>query len=222
MDDFSKFNPELLRILREGNQQKISEYLFENLDTAQSLLSSISRSFKTECNNILDMVLDKIYDEKDFVGAIGLINQGLSLKENDFEVQWFKLRSECNLQLLNYFDAKNDINQAIKNLQDNLPIDYFGLSECYIKLADINILLKNFNEAKTDEHNALEKINLGIQKLLNQEPIDNGELSAYFSSRCLIKERIGDINGANLDRELSESFDKKHKIENPECDDLPF
>jgi len=142
MDHIIQNNPELLKIIQSGNKSELIKYLTNNPNLASSLLSDIA-SLNEPAKKIKLAAIDKMFDEQDYVGAITIINKGLQLKDKINERFLYSLRSECNIELLNYTDALIDINSAIQSLKQNDGDDYYQFSKFLKDRSEIKKLLND-------------------------------------------------------------------------------
>jgi hypothetical protein len=215
-------NPELERIIKSGNKEELINYLSSNPKLAELMLNDIANLNKTPSEKYRLDAIDKIYDDKDFIGAIELINTGLELNDKEYEHDWYKLRSQCQIELMNHTDALVDINKAIQSIIQHSPAEYGRICEYIDSRSEIKLLLRDIEGAKKDKLEALNVITTGIQFLRQNSSDDYGTLSAYLYSRSEIKTFLQDFEGAKHDKILSEEYELKFKSLNPDCDDLPF
>lgn len=142
-------NPELAKIIQSGDKEALIKYLQQNKDLAASMLADLA-NFSKPAEKYIRNAIDKIHDDEDFLGAIQIINEGLTLNDKKNEHFLFKLRAECQLELMNYNDALNDINKGIQSLKQNRPDDYYEFSTFLNYRAEIKQLLRDIEGAKQD------------------------------------------------------------------------
>lgn len=148
MDQIFQNNPELLKIIQSGNTSELKKILTNYPNLASSIINDIA-SFDEPAKKLKLAAIDKMFDEQDYVGAITIINKGLELKDKINERFLYSLRSECNIQLLNY-TALNDINSAIQSLKQNDSDDYYQFSEFLKNRSEIKKLLNDELGANQD------------------------------------------------------------------------
>jgi len=129
-------NPTLNKISKTGDINMITNYLDENNDVSMSFLRDMVYSDRP-AENYRQKAIDKMYRGKDgFLVAIRLINKGLSLNELKTEPFLLSLRADCQFELGNFEEALNDMNKAIKSLNENRPETNF-LSDFHLDRAKI-------------------------------------------------------------------------------------
>jgi hypothetical protein len=142
MEQIFQNNPELFNIIQSSSKSELIKYLTNNPNLASSILSDIA-SLDEPAKKIKQEAIDKMFDEQDYVGAITIINKGLELKDKINERFLYSLRSECNIELLNYTNALTDINSAIQSLKQNDADDYYQFSKFLKDRSEIKKLLND-------------------------------------------------------------------------------
>ena len=149
MRDIVSKNPEILAAIASGDESLIQSALKNNPDA----LLSIAKSFDYEdkpAQKYLHRAIEQQGRKKDAFGAIKLINLGLSFHEPETAPFLYSLRAKCQLDLLNYEEALEDINQSIALLLRDFPENSYNASNFLNERAEIKSKLGNEKGAYYD------------------------------------------------------------------------
>lgn len=154
-EDLITENPELDRIVKSGDKSELHDFLGDNPDLMDSMLEDLA--FADEpAEKYRRKAIDKMFDDKDYTGAIQLINKGLEFDEPETEPFLYELRAECAEKLLNYNDALSDMDKAIESILKNLPDRYYSISDILKKRSKIKQELGDTAGANQDAKKASE------------------------------------------------------------------
>ncbi len=123
-------NPDLKAVVETSDQNNIENFLRKNPSVLnESVNELIHADTPSEVYRL--KAIDALYDDHDTLGAIKLLNQGLSYndKENIPFLYW--LRSECFDKLDKSTEALNDISLTIDLLNNLLPLQYYNLHNAH-------------------------------------------------------------------------------------------
>jgi len=151
-------NPSLLIELidaKNNNNEELYNKLLSNnrvfLDLAISKLADLSEEKTSyDADLLFKNALDKMYDSKDYINAIDIINKGIDLGDEKSTPDFYRLRSECNTKLNHFHDAMLDINDGINLIRKTDPGDFYKLSDFYEFRSQVNKFMDNNTEAKAD------------------------------------------------------------------------
>ncbi|MDM8162239.1 hypothetical protein QUH73_20665 [Labilibaculum sp. K2S] len=133
----------------EGNTN-LQDILRNNPDLMDSLMNNIA-SIENPAEEYRIKAIDKIYDDKDYIGAIQIINKGLEYKDRETKPFLYHLRAECQLNLQKNKEALIDMNEAIRLITKNLPDRYFTISEFLKERSEIKEKIGDISGAAQDE-----------------------------------------------------------------------
>jgi hypothetical protein len=143
-------NPELARIINEENELELKNFLEENSSLLDSFIENLAYADEP-AKRYRDKAIEKMYEQEDYADAIHLINKGLDSCDYQIAPTLYSMRAECNKKLLNFNDALNDINKAVRLISTNIPDNYYSISQFYRERAEIKVLLGDYNGARQDE-----------------------------------------------------------------------
>lgn len=110
--DIMEENPAIYESVKSGNKDDVRNYLDNNPDLLDSFEEALA--FEHEPAEVYrKKAIDKMFDDKDYTGAIHLLDKGLELDDPKTRPFLYQLRAECEKSLLNYNVALKDINSAI-------------------------------------------------------------------------------------------------------------
>lgn len=152
-EDWMTENQELDRIVKSREKSELHDFLFDNPDLMHSMLTDTVFADRP-AEKYRQKAIDKFTD-KDYTGAIQLINKGLEFDEPETEPFLFKLRAECKGKLsFAQLGALNDMNKAIKSILKNMPDRYFSISDFLEKRGEIKQELGDTLGATQDKKKA--------------------------------------------------------------------
>lgn len=147
--------PELARILESGNISELHDFLDDNPDLLDSMVDDFAYADKP-AEKYRRKAIDKMFDDKDYIGTIRLINKGLEFDEPETKPFLYELRADCSRKVLNYDDALSDMDKAIELILKNLPDRYYSISNFFLKRGNIKQELGNTAGANQDAKKASE------------------------------------------------------------------
>jgi len=151
LSGFIADNPEIEGLLlKSGDMSELLDYVAKNKeDLMYSAVENIA--FANEpAEKYRQRALKKMHPERDFIGAIEIINKGLTFDEAETEPFLYNLRADCQKELLNYQDALQDMNKAIESILRTLPERYCTIHGFFEERALIRELLGDFKGAFQD------------------------------------------------------------------------
>ncbi len=196
-----------------STENQIIEMLENNPDLFESAMDTLLRT-ENPAYYFQDKAIHKMVDEKDYEGAIPLINNGLDAKDKKLEAKLYQLRAQCKIKTHNEIEGIIDLQTAIISLLNYQPDDTEEISECYSDIFEAYMKLKDFVKAESYINQAIalsEKDNNLLYKYL------------FLLKRSKLYEELGDISKSTKDLALSIKF-KEEYDQNPkhDDDDLPF
>ncbi|MBK9413561.1 MAG: hypothetical protein IPN61_09100 [Bacteroidetes bacterium] len=123
-------NLNLKDAVKTGNQKIIEDFLRKNPSILnESVNELIHADTPSEVYRL--KAIDALYDDHDTLGAIKLLNQGLSYNDKENVPFLYWLRSECFDKLDKSTEALNDISITIDLLNNLLPLQYYKLHNAH-------------------------------------------------------------------------------------------
>lgn len=160
----------------------------------------------------LNEAIELFVRKKDYYEAINSIEKVLNMNDIEKNPYLYRLRAECYAEIGQIDKAIIDYEIAIKSLLEIEPENFDFLCRCYSSIFDLYFKLEDWIKAELYINQAL---------LISDNLISAVYKFKYFEKRSNLYKKLGRIELANNDLELSKKFRIKWKSEIPE-DDLPF
>lgn len=151
---FMAENSELAEIVKSGDVSQIRTFLSKNPDLTEAIY--MESEFTDNPAEKYCIKAEKLFDNKDYLKAIPLINKGLTYDDPKTESSLYYLRADCNKQLMKYNDSLNDMDAAINALLKYSPEDFYLIGLFLEKRSEIKNELGDESGARQDYKKAEE------------------------------------------------------------------
>jgi hypothetical protein len=99
VEDFLTENPEFEKVAKSQDMSGLQDFTRNNSDSVYALMENIELSDRP-AEKYRRKAIDRMYKEKDYIGAIQLINKGLEFDEPQTEPFLYNLRANCHQKTL--------------------------------------------------------------------------------------------------------------------------
>lgn len=137
-----------------GLHGKSNSEVMETIMSSDELMSLLIRERAgrtTPAERFRLKAIDLMVYEKDYISAIEVIDKGLTINDFDTIPYLYLLKSKCNMELINYQAALDNINKAIQINKQKFPDDFSSIYRFLKRRSEIKELLNDSVGSKQDK-----------------------------------------------------------------------